>query len=288
MPEEIVFRKESRWKEVWRLFRKNRLAVIGLVLFSLTVLTCFIAPLFIPAENVTKQSISNAFAHFSAEHPAGTDHFGRDQLARLLYGGRTSISVGIISVFLSLILGGTLGMAASYYDRLDNIIMRFVDILASIPPILMALTIVAAFGANLRNVVLAISVARIPSYCRITRSAVLSIVDQEYIEAARAGGTSDFRILFKHVFPNCLGTIIVQTTMSLASMILSCASLSFIGMGVQPPAPEWGAMLSEAREFMRTAPQLMILPGLAVLMISTELNLIGDGLRDAFDPRLKT
>jgi peptide/nickel transport system permease protein len=197
------------------------------------------------------------------------------------------MTIGIIAAALSLLVGGSLGTLAAYYDKLDNPVMRFIDILASIPPILMALAIVSALGTNLQNVVLAISIARMPAFCRVLRAAVLSVADQEYIEAAKAGGTGDLRILTKHILPNCLGTIIVQTTMNMSLLMLAAASLSFIGMGVQPPSPEWGAMLSEAREYMRQATILMVLPGLGIVLVTTQLNLIGDGLRDAFDPRLK-
>lgn len=285
---EIVFRKQSNAKEVWRRFKKNRSAKFGLAFFTVIFLLCFALPMFIPYSSVTKQNIRQRFAPPSIEHIAGTDHFGRDVMARLLYGGRTTMSIGFIAAALSLLVGGSLGTMAAYYDKADNPIMRFIDILSSIPPILMALAIVSALGASLQNVILAISIARMPAFCRVIRAAVLSIVDQEYIEAARAGGTGDFRILTRHVVPNCLGTIIVQTTMNMSLLMLAAASLSFIGMGVQPPAPEWGSMLSEAREYMRHAPILMILPGLGIVLVTTQLNLIGDGLRDAFDPRLKS
>jgi peptide/nickel transport system permease protein len=285
---EVIFRKQSGVKEIWRRFKKNKSAIIGLVLFGVMLIACFIVPLFIPYSQVTQQNIRDKFASPSLNHLAGTDHFGRDEMARLLYGGRMTMSIGFLSAALSLLVGGALGMLASFYDKADNLIMRCIDILASIPPILMALAIVSALGANLRNVIIAISVARMPAFCRVIRAAVLSIVDQEYIEAARAGGTGDFRILARHVLPNCLGTIIVQTTMNMSLLMLAAASLSFIGMGVQPPAPEWGSMLSEAREYMRSAPLLMLLPGIGIVLVTTELNLIGDGLRDAFDPRLKT
>lgn len=281
------FRKQSAAKEIWRRFRKNRNAMIGLVLFVVVFLSCFVAPLFIPYTKVTRQNIRDRFAGPTIAHPAGTDHFGRDELARLLYGGRTTMAIGISAAALSLLVGGSLGMLAAYYDKLDNPVMRAIDILASIPPILMALAIVSALGANLQNVVLAISVARMPAFCRVIRAAVLSVADQEFIEAARAGGTSDVRILYKHVLPNCLGTIIVQTTMNMSLLMLAAASLSFIGMGVQPPSPEWGAMLSEAREYMLQATSLMVLPGVGIVLVTTQLNLIGDGLRDAFDPKLK-
>ncbi|GHV34736.1 peptide ABC transporter permease [Synergistales bacterium] len=288
MTEEIVFRKQSGAKEIWRRFKKNKSAVVGLVLFAVMLVACFIVPLLIPYSRVTQQSIRNKFAPPSIEHLAGTDHFGRDEMARLLYGGRMTMSVGFLAATLSLLVGGSLGMLASFYDKADNLIMRCIDVLASMPPVLMALAIVSALGANLRNVIIAIAVSRIPAFCRVVRAAVLGIVDQEYIEAARAGGTSDFRILTRHVLPNCLGTIIVQTTMNISLLMLTAASLSFIGMGIQPPAPEWGSMLSEAREYMRSAPLLMFLPGIGIALVTTELNLIGDGLRDAFDPRLKT
>lgn len=283
----ITFRKQSNAKEIWRRFKKNKSAVVGLVLFVVMFVICFAGPLFVPYSSVTKQSIRNKFAGPSIEYVAGRDHFGRDQMARLIYGGRTTMSIGFVAAAFSLLVGGTLGMTAAYYDKADNLIMRFIDILASIPPILMALAIVSALGANLQNVILAIAIARMPAFCRVIRAAVLSIADQEYIEAARAGGTGDARILIRHVLPNCLGTIIVQTTMNMSLLMLAAASLSFIGMGVQPPAPEWGSMLSEAREYMRQAPILMILPGLGIVLVTTQLNLIGDGLRDAFDPKLK-
>ncbi|MDR1110806.1 MAG: ABC transporter permease [Deltaproteobacteria bacterium] len=285
--EPVAFKKQNNAKEIWRRFRKNRNAMVGLVLFAIVFLGCFVAPMFIPYSAVTKQNIRNKFASPSLAHVAGTDHFGRDELSRLLYGGRTTMAIGIVAAAMSLLVGGSLGMFAAYYDKLDNPIMRFIDILASIPPILMALAIVSALGTNLQNVVLAIATARMPAFCRVIRAAVLSVADQEYIEAARAGGTGDLRILAKHVLPNCLGTIIVQTTMNMSLLMLAAASLSFIGMGVQPPAPEWGAMLSEAREYMRQTTMLMILPGIGIVMVTTQLNLIGDGLRDAFDPRLK-
>ncbi|GHS99618.1 peptide ABC transporter permease [Synergistales bacterium] len=285
---DVDFRKQSNAKEIWRRFKKNRSAMIGLVLFVFMFAACFIAPLFVPYTSVTRQDTKNKFAPPSVAHIAGTDNFGRDEMARILYGGRMTMSIGFIAAAISLLVGGSLGMMASFYDKADNLIMRFIDILASIPPILMALAIVSAMGTNLRNVVIAISISRMPAFCRVVRAAVMGIVDQEYIEAARAGGTGDFRILTKHVLPNCLGTIIVQTTMNMSLLMLAAASLSFIGMGVQPPAPEWGSMLSEAREYMRSAPSLMILPGLGIVLVTTQLNLIGDGLRDAFDPRLKT
>ena len=188
-----------------------------------------------------------------------------------------------------MLIGGFLGGISAYYgDKVDTIIMRLMDVINCIPATLMSLSIVAALGPGIRNLIIAITVSRVPTFVRVIRSAVLNIVNQEYIEAAKAGGTRDLRNLLRHVYPNALSPIIVQCTMSVSQLILQASGLSFLGMGVQPPDPEWGALLNSAREFMRTAPHLMIFPGIAIILAAMAFNLIGDGLRDALDPRLKS
>lgn len=282
-------KKQSMWEEAWRRLKKSSTAMFGFYVLSFILLLVVIGPLFIDKANVTKQVITNRFQPMSMEHLLGTDGYGRDTLARIVYGGRTSLIIGFGSAFLALGLGGVLGLFVGYYGgRFDDIIMRFVDVLASIPTILLALAIVSALGSSMKNLMIAITVSRIPAYIRIIRSSVLTVADSEYIEAAHAGGTGDLRIIFKHVLPNVMGTVIVQTTMSMSALLLQAATLSFLGLGIQQPNPEWGAMLSEAREFMRTTPMLMMYPGVIIVMTTLSLNLLGDGLRDAFDPRLRS
>lgn len=237
---------------------------------------------------VIAQDIPNRLQGPSMEHWCGTDEFGRDIFARLVHGSRVSLVVGLISVSISLFIGGALGAIAGYYGgRVDNVIMRIMDIFLAVPSILLAMTIVAALGTSLVNVMLAIGVSGVPGYARIVRASVMSIKDQEFVEASRAIGAKSPTTIFREILPNCLAPIIVQATLSVAGAILSTASLSFIGLGVQPPSPEWGAMLSGGRNYLRDALHLTLFPGLAIVITILALNLLGDGLRDALDPRLK-
>jgi len=282
-------KRRSKLSEIWRLFRKNKTAVLGLTVISLIILSAVFADLIVPYSKVIKQDYRSILQPPSPKHWLGTDGYGRDIFARVIHGGRNSLALGFVTSLSALVIGGSIGAAAGYYGGwFEDVIMRGMDALKAIPNTLMALAIVAALGPSMLNLLIAIGIASTPIFVRVVRSAVISISGMEYIEAAKAGGTGDARIIFKHVVPNAIGVIIVQSTMSIAQMILQAASLSFIGMGIQPPSPEWGAMLSEAREYMRTAPYFMRFPGLAIALSALSLNLLGDGLRDALDPRLKS
>ena len=282
-------KKRSMAVEVWQRLVKNKMAMLGLAILVLLALCAIFADVIADYETkVVAQNIANRLKGPSAEHWFGTDEFGRDIFARMVHGSRVSLVVGLISVSVSLVAGGTLGAFAGFYGGgVDNVIMRVMDIFLAVPSILLAITIVAALGPNLVNVMLAIGISGTPGFARIVRAAVMSVKDQEFVEASRAIGASNATIIFREIIPNCLAPIIVQSTLSVASAILSTASLSFIGLGVQPPDPEWGAMLSSGRNFLRDAVHLTLFPGLAIVVTILALNLLGDGLRDALDPRLK-
>jgi len=287
--EKKIKKNQSPTKEVlMRLFR-NKSAMIGIVVFTIIAILSLSAPLLVDYyEDCIEQKLSDRFLPPSAEHWFGTDAFGRDVFARILYGGRISISLGIVSTGISLLIGGTLGLLAGYYGKkTDEIIMRIMDSIMAIPGIIFALAIVAALGPEIKNLIIAVLVMQIPSFARITKSAVLGVANAEYIEAAKTYAASPFRIIVRYVLPNSLGPVIVQASMAVATMIMAMAGLSFIGMGVQPPTPEWGLMLSEAKEYIRYMPGLMYYPGAAIIITSLSLNLFGDGLRDALDPKLK-
>ena len=246
-------KKRSMALEIWRRLRKNKMAMLGLVILVMLALTAIFADVIADYDTkVIAQDIKNRLQGPSMEHWCGTDEFGRDIFARLVHGSRVSLVVGLISVSISLLMGGALGAIAGYYGgRVDNVIMRIMDIFLAVPSILLAMTIVAALGTSLINVMLAIGVSGIPGYARIVRASVMSIKDQEFVEASRAIGAKSPTTIFREILPNCLAPIIVQATLSVAGAILSTASLSFIGLGVQPPSPEWGAMLSGGRNYLR-------------------------------------
>lgn len=282
-------KKRSQWVEVWRRLKRNKMAVLGLVILIILFLLAIFADLIANYDNVViKQNLAQRLQAPSAQHWLGTDEFGRDIFARLVHGTRVSLKVGIIAVGISIVIGGILGAVAGYYGgKLDNTIMRIMDIFLAVPSILLAIAIVSALGPSILNLMLAISISSVPSYARIVRASVLSIRDQEFIEAARAIGASNTRIIFRHIIPNSLAPVIVQATLGVASAILSTAGLSFIGLGIQPPAPEWGSMLSGGRQYLRYAWWVTTFPGVAIMITILSLNLLGDGLRDALDPRLK-
>ncbi len=282
-------KKRSQWVEVWRRLKRNKMAVLGLIILIILVLLAVFADVIANYDNVViKQNLAHRLQGPSAVHWLGTDEFGRDIFARLVHGTRVSLQVGIVAVGISIVIGGILGAVAGYYGgKLDNTIMRIMDIFLAVPSILLAIAIVSALGPSIINLMLAISISSVPSYARIVRASVLSIRDQEFIEAAKAIGASNTRIIFRHIIPNSLAPVIVQATLGVASAILSTAGLSFIGLGIQPPAPEWGSMLSGGRQYLRYAWWVTTFPGVAIMITILSLNLLGDGLRDALDPRLK-
>ena len=281
-------RKKSQAKEIWRRMRKNKLAMAGLVILIFFTLLAIFANAIADYETEALAHGEHRLQPPSSAHWFGTDQHGRDVFARIVHGARISLTLGISSTVVSLIIGTFLGAAAGYFGGwLDNMIMRIMDMLMCIPGMLLALAIIAALGTNTRNLLIAIIIASIPGFTRIIRSSILTVIGQEYIEAAKACGMGDFRIIRKHVIPNAIGPIIVEATMSVAGMIITTASLSYLGMGIAPPQPEWGAMLSDAKDHMRQSPYLIIFPGLSIVLSALSLNLLGDGLRDALDPRLK-
>ncbi len=282
-------KKRSQWAEVWRRLKKNKMAMLGLAILAVLILGAVFAPWIADYDEVViKLDLVNRLQGPSAENLLGTDEFGRDILARMIWGARVSLRVGILAVGISILIGGSLGAIAGFYGgKLDTVIMRIMDIFLAIPGILLAIAIVSALGPSLINLMIAIGISSVPSYARIVRASVLSIREQEFIEAARAIGANDTRIILKHIIPNALAPVIVQGTLGVAGAILSTAGLSFIGLGIQPPAPEWGAMLATGRAFLRDAWHVTTFPGLAIMITILALNLVGDGLRDALDPRLK-
>ena len=261
-------RKKSQVAAIWRRLRKNKMAVLGLVILSLIILLAVFADLLFDYETlVIQQSAALRLKPPSAEHWLGTDEVGRDILARIVHGARISLPVAFVTIAAATVIGGLLGAISGYGSRqLDNVIMRIMDVFLAIPSILLSIALVAALGTSMTNMILAISISNIPPFARIVRSAVMTIKNEEYIEAARAIGASDARIIVKHILPNCMAPIIVQATLSIAGSILAIASLSFIGLGISPPTPEWGSMLSTGRQFFRAAWWVCAFPGFAIML----------------------
>ncbi len=279
--------KSSQWKDVcWRLWQ-NKAAMAGLFVLVLLILCAIFADVIAPY-GIDDQDLSRRFIRPCKEFPMGTDNFGRDIFSRIIYGTRISLRVGLFATAISAVAGTILGAVSGYYGKtIDNVIMRVVDVMLAIPSILLAISIAAALGPGLRNVMIAISIGSIPSFARMVRASALTVKEQEYIEAARSIGAGDLRIITRHILPNCMAPIIVQATMGVAGAILSTSGLSFIGLGISPPTPEWGAMLSAGRQYIRDAGYIVLFPGLVIMVTILAINLLGDGLRDALDPRLK-
>lgn len=287
--EKKVYKKRSQAAAIFRRLRKNKLAVAGAIVLLVLVLLAVFADLIADySTDVIGHNMEERLQKPSAEHWFGTDQYGRDVFARIVHGTRISLSLALFSMLVAVALGAILGAVSAYYGgAVDEIIMRIMDVLMSIPPMLMSITIVAALGQNMINLMVALSIAYIPLFARVIRSSILSIKGQEFIEAAKCCGTSDARIIFKHILPNAVGPILVQSTLAMGSVILTISSLSFIGLGVKPPQPEWGTMLYDARTLFRHQPYLSLFPGVIIAITVLSLNMLGDGFRDAIDPRLK-
>ena len=283
------FAKRSQAAEVWHRLSKNKGAMLGLAIVILIVLIAIFSDVVLDYDtDVIGQNISERLQHPSLKHPMGTDATGRDNMYRIFYGARYSLSIGVISVLIALVIGVAFGLIAGYFGgAVSEVIMRVSDAVASIPSILMAIAIVSAMGQSMFNLMLAIGLTSVPQFVRITHASTLTVRNQEYVEAARCLGLPEWKIICFHVLPNCLSPIIVQTTLRVASAIISASSLSFLGLGVPAPTPEWGGMLSAGRKYIRTHGYLTLFPGLAIMITVLALNLLGDGLRDALDPKLK-
>lgn len=283
------YKKQSQWKEIWRRLKRNRPAMAGLVIICLICLMAIFADVLADYErDAITYNIPQKLMAPCAEHWFGTDEVGRDIFARCIHGARISLMMGLLSTVLSFTLGLIIGSISGYYGGIiDSVTMRIMDMLMCIPSILLALVIVAALGTSIPNLLLAITIGNAPSFARMIRASIITVANQEYIDAARICGTRDRRIVMRHIIPNTMGPIIVQATMSVAGCITATAGLSFVGMGIQAPRPEWGAMLSAGRDLMRYHPHVVIIPGMFIVITALAINLFGDGLRDAMDPRLK-
>lgn len=280
-------RKNSQLKEIIGRLFCNKAAVFGLVILVILIVCALFADVLAPYDYAA-QDLKNRFLTPCLAHPFGTDNLGRDILSRVLYGTRISLTVGLASVCLAAATGIFLGSIAGFYGgHADNVIMRVMDVLLAIPNLLLAISIAATLGNGIPNLILAIGFGAAPTYARIVRASILTLKGQEFVEAARSVGANDLQIIVHHILPNCLAPIIVQMTLGVASAILSTASLSFIGLGIAPPTPEWGSMLSAGRQYIRDAWQVVMFPGAAIMVTIFGLNLFGDGLRDALDPKLK-
>ena len=285
---DVSMKKRSQSKDILRRFLKNKVAVLGFLIILL-LLFCSLFPGALATHGYDELDFAKRFTPPGTEFILGADEFGRDIYSRIVYGCRTSLSIGVSAVAMGCVIGTLLGCVAGYYNAVtDNILMRFVDILMSIPNLMLAMSIVAALGISQFNLTLAIGISTIGGFARITRGQILSVKEQEFIEVARAIGASDARIILRHLLPNSLAPIIVQISTGIGSAILSAAGMSFLGLGVPPPTPEWGAMLTSGREFMRDHWFVVVFPGLAIMIAVFAFNLFGDGLRDALDPRLKS
>lgn len=281
-------KRNSQLSEIWRRYKKNKAAMVGLVILAIILFLAVFADLIVPYSKCIDQIGAERLQGPSLQHFFGTDEYGRDLFARVIHGSRYSLFIGVATSLMALVIGAVLGASAGYFGGVvDTVICRIIDVFMCVPPILLSLAVVAALGTSMRNLIIAITVSCIPGNVRLIRSLVLTVAEQDYVEAARSYGTSHARIIFRYVLPNAMGPIIVNTTMAISDMILSAAGLSFIGMGIQPPSPEWGALLSNAQQYMFTSPYLLLFPGMFIMLSSLSFNLVGDGLTDALDPKLK-
>ena len=281
-------KQRSLGYQVWRRLLKNRSAVMGLIFLAILLFVTIFANFLIDPALVTEQDYNALKQPPSAEHWFGTDIYGRDIFARVVYGGRISLTIGIVTVVIAIVIGGLLGAIGAYYGGLlDEVIMRVCDVMAAVPEMLLSMCIVAAMGGNAVSLITALVIVTIPFRCRIVRSSVLSEANKEYVEAAKAAGMKDFRIIVTQLIPNSMGPAIIVSMQGVANMMLTAAGLSYLGVGIQPPAPEWGNIIAGAREYLRLAPYMCVIPGVVLALTALSFNLLGDGLRDALDPKLK-
>ncbi len=276
--------KWYRSRNFYRAIHNKRLTMGTILVFVILIFAVF-APLIAP-EEIFSIDFKSRLAHPSAEHILGCDDFGRDLFSRIVYGSRVSLIVGLISQLVAMTMGTALGMVAGYYGNIiDNIIMRIMDVFFSFPSLLLAIALMTAFGTNLSNIILAIGIVYTPQFARIVRGSVLSIKEKEFIESAKAQGMSDLRLILKHLFPNIMGPIVIYATMGIGDAILTEAGLSFLGLGIQPPTPSWGGMLSNGKNFISVAPFEVIFAGIAIVLTVLAFNTLGDGIRDYLDPK---
>ncbi len=280
-------KKHSQWFEILKRMSKSKTAMAGLIVVTIEILLAILAPVIVPYD-WNEIDVINAMQSPSAQHLFGTDELGRDIFSRIIYGARYSLSIGIIGTIITTVIGTFIGAIVGYIGgTFDNIMMRILDVIQAMPPILFNIVIATALGSGFINTMLALAIGGIPGAVRLVRGSVLSIRGMEYLESAESINCSKLRIIFVHVLPNAISPSIVAATMNVAGLILTAASLSFIGLGVQAPTPEWGAMLSASRNYIRNCPYMVMIPGLAIAITVLALNLLGDGLRDAMDPKLK-
>ena len=282
-------KSRSLWAEVWRRLVRNKGAMVGMAItILLVILACTVDIIFDYDTQVVAQNLKDRFIKPCLEHPFGTDNLGRDIFIRVLYGARFSLVIGVAATVLSTVFGMFFGAVAGYFGgNVDTVIMRGCDIIGAIPGLLLGMVIVSALGVSSVNLVLALGIGNISAMTRTTRAAVLTVRNSEYVESARAIGIPEWKIIVKYIIPNCMSPIIVAVTLRVGSAIIGASSMSFLGLGVVPPAPEWGAMLSEGRNFVRGYPYITVFPGLAIIISVLALNMFGDGLRDALDPKLR-
>lgn len=283
------YKRRSPAKEIFQRLAKNPGAIVGGVIVLIMVTLALLGDVIYDYEaDIVAQNMAERFVRPCWEHPFGTDNFGRDMLARIIYGARTSLPVGFVAVMVALFIGMILGAFAGYFGGVvENIIMRFMDIFAAVPFILMSIALVSVMGASTFSLMIAVGVASVPNFTRITRAAVLTVRNQEFVESARSIGCTNTEIIFQHIIPNCLSPIIVQVSLTIGGAIIDAAALSFLGLGVQPPTPEWGTLLSAGRNYIRDYSYLTLFPGLVIMITVIAFNMLGDGLRDAMDPKLK-
>jgi peptide/nickel transport system permease protein len=282
-------RKKGLWREAWIRMRRNRSSIVGMVIMGIIIFFAIFANFFADYETVViRIDMANRLASPSAKHIFGTDELGRDLFARIIYGARISLSIGFLAELAAMALGMFFGALSGYYGgKIDNAIMRVMDVFMAIPSLLLSIAMVTAFGTSSFILVMAIAISGIPGLSRVVRAQVMSVKEQEYVEAARALGANDFIIVIKYIIPNIMSPIIVQVALDVAGCIMTVSSLSYLGLGVPPPAPEWGAILSTGQTYIRDAWNITVFPGLMIVVTIIALNLVGDGLRDALDPKMK-